>query len=253
MSFPAQNEIKEPLLALIYLRGGINHEMRPEDTYEPLADYFDLSMEERQRTRDERSHDGRTERLWRNKVQYVRLVLVNVEKYLFDSKAAGRAVWRLTEEGRRAAEAHLRKAPELRRLADSAERQSASGSIFPDELDPAETFREGAKRTVIVNAYERDEKARTKCLAHYGRRCAIFSFSFGEAYGPIAERVIHVHHLRPLSEVGEEYTVDPVEDLCPVCPNCHAVLHLRKPDPYSVREVQELLGGRIIQAIPRRK
>ena len=36
---------------------------------------------------------------------------------------------------------------------------------------------------------------------------------------------IHVHHLRPLSEIRGEYMVDPVADLCPVCPNCHAVIH----------------------------
>jgi 5-methylcytosine-specific restriction protein A len=109
-------------------------------------------------------------------------------------------------------------------------------------------FREGAKRTITVNAYERDDKARARCLAHFGYRCAVCSFSFGEAYGPIAERVIHVHHLRPLYEIGEEYTVDPLEDLRPVCPNCHAVLHLRKPIPYSIEELQDLLGGRVVRA-----
>jgi predicted HNH restriction endonuclease len=35
-----------------------------------------------------------------------------------------------------------------------------------------------------------------------------------------------VHHLVPLSEIGEEYIVDPIKDLRPVCPNCHAALHL---------------------------
>lgn len=42
----------------------------------------------------------------------------------------------------------------------------------------------------------------------------------------MAEGFIHVHHLRPLSLIGNESEVDPVEDLRPVCPNCHAVLHL---------------------------
>ena len=46
-----------------------------------------------------------------------------------------------------------------------------------------------------------------------------------------------------LSEVGREYVVDPVTDLRPVCPNCHAVLHARKP-AYSIEDVRELLGQR---------
>ncbi len=36
----------------------------------------------------------------------------------------------------------------------------------------------------------------------------------------MGEGFIHVHHLKPLSEVGYEYRVDPIRDLRPVCPNC---------------------------------
>lgn len=46
---------------------------------------------------------------------------------------------------------------------------------------------------------------------------------------PHREGLIHVHHLKPLGEVGEGYLLDPVADLRPVCPNCHAMLHRRKP------------------------
>ncbi|SPD73387.1 hypothetical protein PITCH_A1820016 [uncultured Desulfobacterium sp.] len=49
--------------------------------------------------------------------------------------------------------------------------------------------------------------------------------------------------MRQLSEVGKSYQVDPIRDLVPVCPNCHAVIHLRKP-PYSIKEVKNLIGHR---------
>ena len=42
---------------------------------------------------------------------------------------------------------------------------------------------------------------------------------------------------------GADYEVDPVRDLRPVCPNCHAVLHRREP-PYSLDEVREFLQAR---------
>ncbi len=64
--------------------------------------------------------------------------------------------------------------------------------------------------------------------------------SFGAVYGKIAEGFIHVHHLHPLSEVKEAHLVDPVKDLRPVCPICHAVLHLRNP-VISIDEVREML------------
>ena len=53
-------------------------------------------------------------------------------------------------------------------------------------------------------------------------------------------RYIHVHHLYPLSEAGEEHEVDPATDLRPVCPNCHAVLHLNGRCR-TIEEVRQLL------------
>ena len=68
MSFPAENDIKEPLLAFIYLRGGNLRRVRAEETYEPLAEYFGLTFEELHLTRNDRYRDGRDELLWRNMV-----------------------------------------------------------------------------------------------------------------------------------------------------------------------------------------
>lgn len=112
--------------------------------------------------------------------------------------------------------------------------------IFPDEVDSAQEFREGAIRKVLVNAYERDPKARQKCIDHYGLSCSVCNFNFGQVFGKLGEGFIHVHHLRPISEIGEEYVVDPIEDLRPVCPNCHAMIHRRSP-PLSIQEIKNLL------------
>ena len=40
---------------------------------------------------------------------------------------------------------------------------------------------------------------------------------------------IHVHHIVALSAVKGEYIVDPINDLVPVCPNCHAMIHVTRP------------------------
>ena len=111
---------------------------------------------------------------------------------------------------------------------------------LPDELDLSQPLIEGARYQVTVNAFERDPRARQLCITRHGTACAICGFSFGTAYGPVAEGFIHVHHLRPLSEIGREYEVNPVEDLRPVCPNCHAVLHRRVPS-FSIEEVRGFL------------
>lgn len=97
---------------------------------------------------------------------------------------------------------------------------------LPGELTDASTRLEGAKRQIVVNAYERDPAARQKCIDHYGPTCIVCGFNFHAIFGHEAEGFIHVHHLTPLAQIGTEYIVDPVSDLRPVCPNCHAVIHI---------------------------
>ena len=112
---------------------------------------------------------------------------------------------------------------------------------LPEEINPTEVLLEGAARQIMVNAYERNPEARSRCIAHYGTRCFICDFDFGLSYGEFLEGYIHVHHLRQLSDIGEEYEVDPIADLRPVCPNCHAAIHRRNP-PFTIDEVKKMLA-----------
>lgn len=115
------------------------------------------------------------------------------------------------------------------------------GSVrLPEEVSESAKFIEGAVCRVHVNAYERNAAARAKCIEHFGHVCSVCGFDFGMVYGPPGAGLIHVHHLRPLSEIGEEYEVDPIRDLRPVCPNCHAVIHRRHP-PYDIEEVRQFV------------
>ncbi len=91
------------------------------------------------------------------------------------------------------------------------------------------SFPEGGKTRVYVNRYERDPAARAACIEKHGTACACCEFDFCKVYGPIGKGFIHVHHLVPVSEMGEGYETDPVHDLVPVCPNCHAMLHRSEP------------------------
>ena len=108
-----------------------------------------------------------------------------------------------------------------------------------EEIPNPEMVFEGAKKEIIVNRYERNREAREKCIAAHGCKCAVCGMNFEEVYGPIGRGYIHVHHKIPLSSIGKEYELDPIKDLVPVCPNCHAMLH-RKDPPYDVDDLKEL-------------
>jgi hypothetical protein len=114
---------------------------------------------------------------------------------------------------------------------------------LPDEVPAGTAYSEGSIRRVEVNRYERDPQARLACIEAHGTACCVCGFSFGSVYGAEAEGYIHVHHVRPLAEAGGERPVDPVEDLRPVCPNCHAFLHLGG-QCRSINSVRELLSQR---------
>ena len=113
---------------------------------------------------------------------------------------------------------------------------------FPDEVSDAEIYIEGTVQQVLVNRYERDARARAKSIAHHGVACHVCGFLFGDAFGALGEGFIHVHHTVPLSQIRKAYTVDPINDLKPVCPNCHAMLHKRVP-PYTIDELKVIYRG----------
>ena len=83
--------------------------------------------------------------------------------------------------------------------------------------------------SVTVNAYERDPispKAmhRLLWLRLSGMQIQLLKFLWGPW--------IQIHpgaHIVPLAEIKQEYEVDPVKDLIPVCANCHAMIHRRRP------------------------
>jgi 5-methylcytosine-specific restriction protein A len=105
-----------------------------------------------------------------------------------------------------------------------ADHLAGIGWHSPEE-DRIDMFSEGTLARVEVNKYERDPRVRNVCIAHWGCYCSVCDFDFEAVYGEHGRGFIHVHHLLPLGEARGEHGVDPVNDLRPVCPNCHAMLH----------------------------
>ena len=98
--------------------------------------------------------------------------------------------------------------------------------LIPEEVKTTMPFNEGAVREICVDAYERSSVALEQCILHHGCKCAVCDIVLSNIYGDIAHGYIHVHHLRQLSEIKESYQVDPINDLLPLCPNCHAIIHI---------------------------
>ena len=99
---------------------------------------------------------------------------------------------------------------------------------------------EGRKLDVTTTHYERNPVNRVLCLAKYGYACQICGFNFEKTYGLIGKEFIHVHHKVPVSQMDDGHIVDPLTELIPVCPNCHAMLHRENP-PITPERLKQLI------------
>ncbi len=66
---------------------------------------------------------------------------------------------------------------------------------LPEEISNPELYAEGTSKTITVNTYERNSKARAECIRTFGCKCNICNFDFEKTYGSAGENYIHVHHI----------------------------------------------------------
>lgn len=104
-----------------------------------------------------------------------------------------------------------------------------------------DSYIEGDAIQLQVTRYERNPFARRRCLEYYGYDCVICDFNFGAVYGRAGEKYIHVHHVNPIAKIGKRYKIDPVQDLRPVCANCHSIVHRRNP-AYSIEDIKNMIS-----------
>ena len=101
-----------------------------------------------------------------------------------------------------------------------------------------EVVDEGAVQRVLLDRYERSRRNRRAAIGKHGVRCFGCRIEMAEVYGRIAKGRIHIHHVKPLSTMRG---VRPdIEDLVPLCPNCHTIVHLEVP-PLSINKLKELI------------
>jgi len=124
--------------------------------------------------------------------------------------------------------------------------------LYPEEILSGKKYLEGNIRRIPINIYERSPKAKKACIAKFGPTCMVCGLSFSERYGEIGKDFIHVHHLELISAKGA-YEVDPIRDLQPVCPNCHAMIHKRVP-PYTIEELKRIIkdAQKMVDQLPSR-
>ena len=97
----------------------------------------------------------------------------------------------------------------------------------------ARAFAEGERARRETNLFRRNPALRSAAIAKHGLRCFGCECTLGELYGPLGEGYIEIHHLDPLGEridfMAPEATMTTVDDVAPLCPSCHRMIHRRRP------------------------
>lgn len=123
---------------------------------------------------------------------------------------------------------------------DFLTKQNVRANHFSSSTDRDQSYTEGATMQITQTRYERNPYARKVCLEHYGYSCSVCGFNFENRYGMLGSNFIHVHHLSMISSAKKSYEVNPKNDMRPVCPNCHAMLHKENP-PLTIENLKSIL------------
>lgn len=93
----------------------------------------------------------------------------------------------------------------------------------------------------IVLPLDYKQRKKKECIDYYGAICDICGFDFGYTYGEDYEKLIEVHNVhQDMDDITEE--THPINDLIPICCNCHHVIHSQTP-AMSVEYIRSIIRG----------
>lgn len=127
---------------------------------------------------------------------------------------------------------------------------SSSGSGRTTATSSAQKFREETEgeRTHVAketNVIYRNPALRQKCLDKYGYQCQCCGIDFAEMYGEeLGANFIEVHHLKLISTFEKDGVPENfLENLVPLCSNCHSMIHHIKDSEHTLRDLREAYRG----------
>ena len=100
---------------------------------------------------------------------------------------------------------------------------------------------EGDSYESTITRYERSVLNRQACIDFHGMLCKACGFDFGKCYGIVGHGYIEVHHVESIASLGKGTVLNPIEDLVPLCSNCHSMAHCRKPIPFTYLELKAMI------------
>ena len=125
-------------------------------------------------------------------------------------------------------------------LSSDAEPSAPSTPSFREET-------EGERKHIQkeMDVIRRNPQLRQMCLDKYGYQCQCCGMDFEETYGKeLGANFMEVHHLRMISTYETDgVPKDFMENLVPLCSNCHSMIHHIKDSEHPFRDLREAYRG----------
>lgn len=133
----------------------------------------------------------------------------------------------------------------LSKVANPREKKRKILTIFDEDI----YIHEGVKRTIEQEVAVRSRKLRDYAIEYYSKdgsiSCHACEFDFEKVYGEHGKGFIEIHHKKPIFSYGEENTSKTIEaaleNVIPLCSNCHRIIHRNKNQMLSIEELQTIL------------
>ncbi len=226
---PSETEIRRALLMELYDCSG--HAATPDFCYNKLVEYFEQVLDDDDLAGPYHNSKNR----WANTIQVTRNHMI-AEGLILSRKQNKRNEWKLSQQGVSLGQELFIKAYGY----DPWATQTLTLDNIPEaiveqfqQIDEEITFPEGKIKYELHTRKERNKKlvALKKKLAYEINPllpCEICGISLKQKYGKTGDGIIEAHHVFPISLLTEE-TKMKLEDLILVCPNCHRMIHHKRP------------------------
>ena len=141
---------------------------------------------------------------------------------------------------------------------DSQELKEAFGKAHLNRNTPKEIenfdenlmIYEGMEDVTNSKKYKRSKLLRDRAIKHFsdenGRiKCKICDFDFEEVYGEQGKAYIEIHHQKPVFQFDgddiKKTISEALENLLPVCANCHRMIHRSRENNLTYEEMKKLI------------
>lgn len=122
----------------------------------------------------------------------------------------------------------------------SASSTEPAEPVLPKEREATE----GEKKHVEYERAHRSQALRQACINKYGYQCQCCGMNFTELYGEeLGANFIEVHHLKMIATYDESKPKDYIDNLVPLCSNCHSMIHHVKATSMTLTAVRDAFKG----------